>query len=73
MKAMIPHHSIAILTSSHANIEDMRVQTLANEIIKAQEHEIKEMKWLLEDIEQNGLAISEQNAAKRAVPDFSQQ
>jgi uncharacterized protein (DUF305 family) len=73
MKAMIPHHSIAILTISRANIEDMRVQTLANEIIKAQEREIKEMKWLLEDIGQNGLAISEQNATKRAVPDFSQQ
>lgn len=72
MKAMIPHHSIAILTSSRANIEDARVQTLANEIIKAQEREIKEMKWLIEDIEQNGLVKSEQDAAKRAVPDFSQ-
>jgi hypothetical protein len=73
MKAMIPHHSIAILTSSRANIQDKRVQTLANEIVRAQEREIKEMKWLLEDIEQNGLAKSEQDAANRAVPDFSQQ
>lgn len=73
MKAMIPHHSIAILTSGRANIEDERVKTLANEIIKAQEREIKEMKWLLEDIKQNGLVKSEQEAANRAVPDFSQQ
>lgn len=72
MKAMIPHHSIAILTSSRANIDDTRVQALANEIVKAQEREIKEMKWLLEDIEKNGLAKSEQQATSRAVPDFSQ-
>lgn len=72
MKAMIPHHSIAILTSSRANIDDTRVQALANEIVKAQEREIKEMKWLLEDIEKNGLAKSEQEATSRAVPDFSQ-
>jgi len=69
---MIPHHSIAILTSSRANIDDTRVQALANEIVKAQEREIKEMKWLLEDIEKNGLAKSEQEATSRAVPDFSQ-
>ncbi len=72
MQAMIPHHSIAILTSSRANIEDKRVQTLASEIVKAQEREIKEMQWLLEDIEKNGLAKSEQEVAERAVPDFSQ-
>jgi hypothetical protein len=72
MKAMIPHHSIAILTSGRANIEDIRVQALANEIIKAQEREIKEMKWLLEDIEKNGLITSEQALDQRAVPDFSQ-
>lgn len=73
MKAMIPHHSIAILTSGRANIEDVRVQALANEIIEAQEREIKEMKWLLEDIEKNGLITSEQASEKRAVPDFSQE
>ncbi|HAW92500.1 MULTISPECIES: DUF305 domain-containing protein [unclassified Arsukibacterium] len=73
MKAMIPHHSIAILTSSRANIEDVRVKTLANEIIKAQEREIKEMKWLLADIEKNGVASSEAEASKRAVPEFSGQ
>lgn len=54
MRAMIPHHSIAILTSERANISDPRVQQLSEEIIKAQEKEIEEMKKLIEDIEENG-------------------
>ncbi|MCM3665131.1 DUF305 domain-containing protein [Mesobacillus subterraneus] len=52
MKAMIPHHSIAILTSERANIEDPRVQKLADEIIKAQRKEISEMKKLIKDLEE---------------------
>ena len=48
MQAMIPHHSIAILTSSRADIEDPRVQQLADDIIKAQKREIGEMQALLE-------------------------
>ena len=44
MKAMIPHHSIAILTSKRADIKDPEVRKLADEIIKAQEEEIAEMK-----------------------------
>ncbi len=51
MKAMIPHHSIAILTSSRARIEDPRVRTLADDIIAAQEREIEEMKILIEMLE----------------------
>jgi len=51
MKAMIPHHSSAILTSSRANFEDAEVQKLANEIIKAQEKEIAEMKNMLDRLE----------------------
>lgn len=51
MKAMIPHHSIAILTSERAEIEDPRVRKLADEIIQAQRKEIKEMKTLIEDLE----------------------
>lgn len=51
MKAMIPHHSIAILTSERANISDPRVRELADKIIEAQLREIKEMKSLIEDIE----------------------
>ena len=50
MQGMIPHHSIAILTSKRANIEDSRVRKLADDIIKAQEEEIKEMKELIEDL-----------------------
>tara|TARA_R110002051_G_scaffold40694_1_gene84585 strand:+ start:186 stop:608 length:423 start_codon:yes stop_codon:yes gene_type:complete len=53
MKAMIPHHSIAILTSSRANISDPRVQQLADDIIEAQLREIDEMKALIADIEGN--------------------
>ncbi len=52
MKAMIPHHSIAILTSERAEIEDPRVKELSEEIIKAQRREIEEMKRLIEDLEE---------------------
>lgn len=51
MQAMIPHHSIAILTSSRADIEDPRVRQLADDIIEAQEREIKEMQALIEELE----------------------
>ncbi|KAA0930065.1 DUF305 domain-containing protein [Psychrobacter sp. ANT_H59] len=51
MQAMIPHHSIAILTSSRANIEDPRVRKLADDIIKAQKREIAEMQALIEELE----------------------
>lgn len=51
MKAMIPHHSIAILTSERATIKDPRVRKLADEIIKAQRKEIDEMKVLIADLE----------------------
>ena len=54
MKAMIPHHSIAILTSSRADISDPRVRALADAIIEAQRAEIEEMKRYIEDIEANG-------------------
>ncbi len=51
MGAMIPHHSIAILTSERARITDPRVRKLADEIIEAQRREIDEMKALIADIE----------------------
>ena len=51
MKAMIPHHSIAILTSTRAQIEDPRVRELADGIIKTQVREIAEMKALIADLE----------------------
>ena len=70
MKAMIPHHSIAILTSERANIEDTRVRELADNIILAQRREIKEMEWLVKDIESNGKVTSAAEAEKRSVPNF---
>ena len=59
MRAMVPHHSIAILTSERAD-----------EIIRAQRREIEEMNWLLEDIRANGIASTQAEAAARPVPDF---
>lgn len=70
MEGMIPHHSIAILTSERAQIEDRRVRELADEIIKAQRREIKEMAWLIEDIKANGVAETQAEADSRPVPDF---
>ena len=51
MKAMIPHHSIAILTSKRANIKDPEVRKLADGIIQAQEKEIAEMKLYIHRLE----------------------
>jgi hypothetical protein len=51
MKAMIPHHSIAILTSERARITDPRVRELADQIIESQREEIAEMKTLIADLE----------------------
>ena len=71
MRGMIPHHSIAILTSERAGIEDVRVRELADGIIDAQVREIAEMEWLINDIEENGVATAQAEAEARAVPDFS--
>lgn len=51
MKAMIPHHSIAILTSERAGITDPRVRELADQIIEAQRREIAEMQELIAELE----------------------
>lgn len=51
MKAMIPHHSIAILTSERADIKDPEVKKLAEDIIKAQKKEIEEMKAMINRLE----------------------
>lgn len=53
MRAMIPHHSIAILTSKQADLQDPEVKKLADEIIKAQEREIAEMKAMIRRLENN--------------------
>lgn len=47
MKAMIPHHSSAILTSRQADLKDPEVKKLAVDIIEAQEREIAQMKAIL--------------------------
>lgn len=70
MSAMIPHHSIAILTSENSQIKDPRVCELAVEIIKAQKREIAEMKWLIDDISKNGAATTAEEALNREVPEF---
>jgi hypothetical protein len=54
MKAMIPHHSIAINNARKASISDPRVRRLADSIIESQIREIAEMKLLIEDIDRNG-------------------
>ncbi len=54
MRAMIPHHSIAILTSERADISDPRVRALADAIIEAQRGEIAEMKYYIGQIEADG-------------------
>jgi uncharacterized protein (DUF305 family) len=51
MKAMIPHHSIAILTSERARIADPRVRKLADQIIESQRREILEMNALIQDLQ----------------------
>jgi uncharacterized protein (DUF305 family) len=51
MKAMIPHHSIAILTSERAHIPDPRARKLADAIIETQRREIAEMKALIAELE----------------------
>jgi peptidoglycan/LPS O-acetylase OafA/YrhL len=53
MKAMIPHHSIAIMTSERAHIRDPRVRKLADGIIRAQVREIGEMEQLVADLKRN--------------------
>lgn len=70
MRAMIPHHSLAITRSERAQIEDVRVCELAVEIIEAQQREIAEMDWLIEDIQRNGIAATAAEADARPVPDF---
>ena len=70
MEGMIPHHSIAILTSERSKIKDVRVRKLADEIIKAQRREIMEMQWLINDIKENGIVETESERQNRPVPKF---
>ena len=64
MKAMIPHHSIAIMTSERAHIRDPRTRELAKRIATAQRREIAEMRYLIADIERNGVASAASRGAE---------
>ena len=68
MKAMVPHHSIAVLTSSRAQITDPRVRKLADEIIAAQRREIAEMQYLIDALESGrGIDALQEPAAQPRV------
>ncbi|AFY81825.1 DUF305 domain-containing protein [Oscillatoria acuminata] len=71
MEGMIPHHSIAILTSERAQIQDLRVRELADEIIESQRREIREMEWLISDIRDNDLVTTQAELEARPMPEFS--
>jgi hypothetical protein len=58
MRAMIPHHSIAIMTSERAQIRDPRVRKLADEIIAAQRREIAEMRYLINEVSEGNVVES---------------
>jgi hypothetical protein len=71
MRAMIPHHSMAITRAERFNVTDVRVCELAVEISEAQRREILEMDWLINDIRQNGSAATPEEAEARPVPGFT--
>ena len=75
MRAMIPHHSIAINNARKARITDPRVRELADQIISSQVREIREMKLLVEDIERRGSRGSRVLPAReaRVTPDMQAQ
>ena len=49
LKAMIPHHSRAILVCENANITDPEIEQLCQQIVTAQEEEIATMEAMLDD------------------------
>lgn len=67
MKAMIPHHSIAVMTSERARIRDPRVRALADGILEAQVREIGEMKQLIAELERNPLPANAPRLPSRAA------
>lgn len=67
MRAMIPHHSIAIMTSDRAEISDPRVRRLADDIIFAQDKEIAEMRYLVAQISDRGDAEAQAGPSQAAL------
>ncbi|ASP23459.1 hypothetical protein ANTHELSMS3_05079 (plasmid) [Antarctobacter heliothermus] len=72
MRAMIPHHSIAIMTSSRAEITDPRVAKLVKAIVYAQDKEIAEMRYLIADISANGETAPNGETSAPEVVDAAQ-
>jgi hypothetical protein len=70
MRAMIPHHSLAITRSERFNVDDVRVCELAVAISEAQRREILEMDWLIDDINENGAAATVEQAEQRPIPKY---
>jgi hypothetical protein len=70
MSAMIPHHSMAITRAERATMRDVRVCQLGVEISEAQRREILEMDWLIDDIQQNGVAATVEAAQDRPIPRY---
>lgn len=70
MRAMIPHHSLAITRAERFDVDDARVCELAVAISEAQRREILEMDWLIDDIGENGVASTRAEADARPVPQF---
>ena len=50
LKSMIPHHAAAILMAQKASLQDPEVSQLAQDIIKAQQNEIAQMKAKLKEM-----------------------
>jgi len=59
-KAMIPHHSIAIMTSARANISDPRTRNPADDIIE----------WQSTEIAETGVLIADLNGGPTATPEI---
>lgn len=72
MKAMIPHHSIAILTSERAQITDPRVRELADGIIETQREEIQQMNQLIKSLEEQEDEEESSSKAQKST-DFTNQ
>lgn len=68
LRAMIPHHSIAINNASKATIRDLRIRDLADGIIRSQVKEIAAMQQLLVDIGDAGANAGPRGPALTATP-----
>lgn len=66
MEAMIPHHSIAVMTSERAHIHDARVRQLANGILLTQIKKIAEMEGLIADLKANPIPLGAPELASAA-------